>query len=181
VLMRCPWDAAISEPDNGAPHVIPTHFAVDGDTLLVHLARPNMVWAAIQARPIVVMSVVDDCAYIPTTWRAKAGGPDEDGVPTSYYSAVQLTCHAEIIDDPQRKTDLLRCECRKPSSTSCDQAIFVDEATGAGLSSYAVLLKIDRFGQRFQRRGCVQGAMRAMLIVVGLVCAGSAADGTGSR
>jgi nitroimidazol reductase NimA-like FMN-containing flavoprotein (pyridoxamine 5'-phosphate oxidase superfamily) len=122
-----PWDGAISEtewrdwlaaghdfgqlavndPGNGAPHVIPTHFAVDGDTLLVHLARPNKVWAAIQARPIVVMSVVDDYAYIPTTWRAKAG-PDEDGVPTSYYSAVQLTCHAEIVDDPQRKAELLR-------------------------------------------------------------------------
>jgi transcriptional regulator len=123
-----PWDGAISEtewrdwlaaghdfgqlavndPDNGAPHVIPTHFAVDGDTLLVHLARPNKVWAAIQARPTVVMSVVDDYAYVPTTWRAKAGGPDEDGVPTSYYSAVQLTCHAEIVDDPQRKAELLR-------------------------------------------------------------------------
>ena len=99
---------AVSDPGNGAPHVIPTHFVVDGDTLLVHLARPNKVWAAIQARPTVVMSVIDDYAYIPTTWRAKAGGPDEDGVPTSYYSAVQLTCHAQIVDDPQRKAELLR-------------------------------------------------------------------------
>jgi transcriptional regulator len=76
-----PWDGAISETewrdwlaghdfgqlavndlDNGAPHVIPTHLAVDSDTLLVHLARPNKFWAAIQARPIVVMSVVDDYA-----------------------------------------------------------------------------------------------------------------------
>ncbi len=81
---------------------------MDGDTLLVHLARPNKVWAAILARPTVVMSVADDYAYIPRTWRAKAGGPDEDGVPTSYYSAVQLTCHAEIIDDPHRKAELLR-------------------------------------------------------------------------
>ena len=53
------------------------------------------------------MSVVDDYAYIPTMWRAKAGGPDEDGVPTSYYSAVQLTCHAEIVVT-QRKAELLR-------------------------------------------------------------------------
>jgi transcriptional regulator len=29
-------------------------------------------------------------------------------VPTSYYTAVQLTCHAEIVDDPQRKAELLR-------------------------------------------------------------------------
>jgi transcriptional regulator len=70
---------AVNDPDNGAPHVIPTHFVIDGDTLLVHLARPNKIWAAIQARPTVVMSVIDDYAYIPTTWRAKAGGPDEDG------------------------------------------------------------------------------------------------------
>jgi transcriptional regulator len=54
------------------------------------------------------MSLVDDYAYFPTTWRAKAGGPDEDGVPTSYYSAVQLTCHAQIVDDPQDKAELLR-------------------------------------------------------------------------
>ena len=85
-----PWDAAISDtewrnwlaghdfgvlavgdPGNGAPHVIPTHFAVDGDTLLVHLARPSKVWAAIQARPTVVMSVIDDYSYIPTTQPAE--------------------------------------------------------------------------------------------------------------
>ena len=39
------------------------------------------------------------------------------------------------------------------------------------VSSDAVLLKIDRFGQRFQRRGAVQGAVRPVLIVVGLVLA----------
>ena len=34
----------------------------------------------------------------------------------------------------------------KTSSTSCDQAIFVDQATDASLSSDAVVLKVDRFG-----------------------------------
>jgi hypothetical protein len=59
----------------------------------------------------------------------------------------------------------------KTSSMSCDQAIFVDQATDTSVSSDAVLLKIDRFGQRFQRRGAVQGAVRAVLIVVGRVLA----------
>src|SRR3979411_1667181 len=59
----------------------------------------------------------------------------------------------------------------KTSSKSCDQAIFVDQATGASLSSDAVPLKIDRFGQRFQRRGAVQGPVRPVLVVVGLVLA----------
>jgi len=34
----------------------------------------------------------------------------------------------------------------KTSSTSRDQAVFVDQAADAGLFSDAVLLKIDRFG-----------------------------------
>src|ERR1039457_6989857 len=56
-------------------------------------------------------------------------------------------------------------------STSCDQAIFVDCAADASVSPDAALVKIDRFGQRFQRRSCAQGAMRPMLIVVDLVLA----------
>ena len=59
----------------------------------------------------------------------------------------------------------------KTSSKSCDQVIFVDQATGASVSSDAVLLKMDRFGQRFQRRSAVQRAVRPMLIMVGLVVA----------
>ena len=44
-----------------------------------------------------------------------------------------------------------------------------DRATSVSLSSDAVLLKVDRFTQRFRRRGAVQGAVRAVLIVVDLV------------
>src|ERR1035438_5078457 len=59
----------------------------------------------------------------------------------------------------------------KTSSTSCDQAIFVDQATDASVSSDAVLLKIDRFGQLLQRRGAVQRAVRPVLVMVDLVLA----------
>jgi hypothetical protein len=34
----------------------------------------------------------------------------------------------------------------RTSSTSCDEAVFVDHATDASVSSDAVLLKVDRFG-----------------------------------
>jgi transcriptional regulator len=126
-----PWDAALDDEEwrtwladghdfgqlvvNGLPGqppvVIPTHFSVDdgpdGTVLLVHLARPNPVWRNIEADPQVVVAVVDDYAYVPTTWRARAGGPDEDGVPTSYYAALQLRCRAEVVDDPAAKAELL--------------------------------------------------------------------------
>lgn len=54
------------------------------------------------------MAVADDYAYIPSTWGAKVGHPDDDGVPTSYYAAVQFTCQAEIVDAPHDKAELLR-------------------------------------------------------------------------
>lgn len=99
----------VVDGDPEPPLVIPTHFcAGDEQTVLVHLARPNPVWPAIARSPLVVLSVVDDYAYIPATWRAKDGIPPEDGVPTSYYAAVQFTCRAELVDDPEAKAELLR-------------------------------------------------------------------------
>jgi transcriptional regulator len=75
-----------------APLVLPSHFALAGGELLLHLARPNPVWPHLQAAIEVRLAVTGDYAYIPTYWRANAGGPDEDGVPTSYYTTVQFVC-----------------------------------------------------------------------------------------
>lgn len=90
-----------------APLMVPTHFTIDGDDILLHLARPNPVWAHLEAASEVRLAVIGDYAYIPTYWRAKAGGPDEDGVPTSYYSAVQFVCRPTVIDDPHSKAQIL--------------------------------------------------------------------------
>ncbi|MEU6713970.1 FMN-binding negative transcriptional regulator [Nonomuraea sp. NPDC046802] len=120
-----PWDAAHDETEwrswlathdfgqlaangvnGGPPMVVPTHFVFDGDReIVLHLARPNPIWAALEANPTVVVSVHDDYAFIPGTWRSDS--PDE-GVPTSYYATVQLTCRAEIVDDKEAKAKILR-------------------------------------------------------------------------
>ncbi|MGR6913416.1 FMN-binding negative transcriptional regulator [[Actinomadura] parvosata] len=120
-----PWDAAQDDEEwrswlrtrdfgqiavNGvagaAPVVVPTHFFYDGDAeVLLHLARPNPIWAALDANPVAVVSVHDDYAYIPTSWRSDS---PETGVPTSYYAAVQLVCRAEIVDDKEGKAEILR-------------------------------------------------------------------------
>jgi len=122
-----PWDAALDDAEwqawlaeghdfgqlcvNGLPGrpplVVPTHFTRDGQDLLVHLARPNPVWEAIERDPNVVLAVVGDYAFVPGPWRAKAGSPPREGVPTSYYTAVQFLCRAHIVDDAQAKADLL--------------------------------------------------------------------------
>jgi transcriptional regulator len=93
-----------------APLLLPLHFTLAGDDLLVHLARPNPVWAHLEAAAEVRLAVTGDYAYIPTYWRAKAGGPDEDGVPTSYYSSVQFVCHPTVVDDPEGKAQILAAQ-----------------------------------------------------------------------
>jgi len=93
-----------------APLALPTHFTVAGHELLMHLARPNPVWRHLEAAAEVRLSVIGDYAYIPTYWRAKAGGPDEDGVPTSYYAAVQFVCRPTVVDDPQGKAEILAAQ-----------------------------------------------------------------------
>lgn len=90
-----------------APLVVPAHFTLAGDDLLLHLARPNPVWPHLEAAAQVRLAVVGDYAYVPSYWRAKAGGPDEDGVPTSYYTSVQFVCRPTVVDDPQGKVDIL--------------------------------------------------------------------------
>lgn len=123
-----PWDAALDDAEwqtwiadghdfgqlavNGlpgqAPAVVPTHFTTDDGRLLIHFARPNPVWKAIEHDPNVTFTVIGDYAFIPGPWRARPDIPPTDGVPTSYYAAVQFICRAHIIDDPEDKADLLR-------------------------------------------------------------------------
>ena len=93
-----------------APLALPTHFSVVGEEVLFHLARPNPVWVHLEAAAEVRLAVTGDYAYIPTYWRAKAGGPDEDGVPTSYYAAVQFVCRPTVVDDPEGKAEILAAQ-----------------------------------------------------------------------
>jgi transcriptional regulator len=93
-----------------APLLLPVHFTVAGEELLLHLARPNPVWPHLAVADEVRLGVIGDYAYIPTYWRARAGGPAEDGVPTSYYAAVQFVCRPTVVDDPPGKAGILAAQ-----------------------------------------------------------------------
>ncbi len=93
-----------------APLVLPTHFTLAGEELLVHLARPNPVWPHLEAAGEVRLVVVGDYAYVPGYWRADVGGPEENGVPTSYYAAVQFVCRPVVVDDPPGKAEILAAQ-----------------------------------------------------------------------
>ena len=102
---------AVSNRDpSRAPLLLPLHFTALGDELLLHLARPNPVWPHLEAATEVRLAVTGDYAYIPSYWRAAAGAPESDGVPTSYYASVQFVCKPTIVDDAQGKVDVLTAQ-----------------------------------------------------------------------
>ncbi|KUM86986.1 MULTISPECIES: FMN-binding negative transcriptional regulator [Streptomyces] len=100
---------AVNGPAGEPPFVQPLHFVHDParGEVLTHLARPNPLWAALEANPDCLLSVVDDYAYVPGPWQADPDGPSEHGTPTSFYAAVQLRCRAYLVDDPAEKAALL--------------------------------------------------------------------------
>jgi len=102
---------AVNNSDSSlAPLLLPLHFTVLGDELLLHLARPNPVWPHLEASQQVRLAVTADYAYIPSYWRAALDAPESDGVPTSYYASVQFVCTPTIVDDPQGKVDVLSAQ-----------------------------------------------------------------------
>jgi transcriptional regulator len=99
---------AANGPDGAAPVLAPTPFLYEGGSeVLLHLARPNPIWAAIEADPRLTLAVTDDYAFIPGPWRPPADTPPEDGVPTAYYTSIHLVGTATVVDDPTQKSALL--------------------------------------------------------------------------
>jgi transcriptional regulator len=122
-----PWDTATDEDEwrgfvvaqgfgqliasgrgRDVPVVVPTQFVLDGDTVLLHLARPNPVWCAIDENPLVLLSIAGDWAYVPSAWKAIGDEDPALGVPTTYYAAAQLRCAATVVDDDPGKLEILR-------------------------------------------------------------------------
>ncbi|GAA0672900.1 FMN-binding negative transcriptional regulator [Kitasatospora atroaurantiaca] len=94
---------AANGPAGSGPVLVPTHFVLDAELgeILLHLATPNPLWAAVRADPHVTLSVTDDYAFAPGHWRG------EPGTPTSYYASVQFSCSAEIVEDAAGKAEIL--------------------------------------------------------------------------
>jgi transcriptional regulator len=139
-----PWDAGTSERqwvefvrtqgfgqlvasgrDREVPIISPTQYAlVSPSEVVLHLARPNPIWDAIDENPAVVLSVAGDWAYVPGAWRAAADVDPSMGIPTTYYAAVQLICTAAYTDEPGGKASILRAQLgvTEPDSGIVDPA-----------------------------------------------------------
>jgi transcriptional regulator len=94
-----------------APFAVPTHFTlVSPQLVLCHLARPNPVWPHLERAKTVRFAVTDTDAYVPGHLRISGDQQPEHGVPTSYFSTVQLVCEVRIVDDETEKAALLETQ-----------------------------------------------------------------------
>lgn len=128
-----PWDAPLADEEiwsfvraqgfghlvapgrRELPVVVPTQFIVDSTAgpqprVLLHLARPNPLWSALEESPTVLLSVAGDWAYVPSAWKALADEDPALGIPTTYYAAAQLVADAEMVDDEAGKLAILRAQ-----------------------------------------------------------------------
>jgi transcriptional regulator len=125
-----PWDAPLSDDEwiafvkaqgfghlvaagrgREVPVVVPTQFHLaDPRTVVLHLARPNPIWDALEENPTVLLSVAGDWAYVPAAWKAIGDEDPRLGIPTTYYAAAQLIATATVVDDPAEKAEILRAQ-----------------------------------------------------------------------
>ncbi|MEY9877043.1 transcriptional regulator [Streptacidiphilus sp. MAP12-33] len=143
-----PWLAArdfgtlaVNGTDGASPVLVPTHFLYEGgDEVVLHLARPNPFWKALAANPRLTLAVTDDYAFIPGTWRATPDMDPDHGVPTSYYSSVQLIGAGTVVDDPAEKGALLARQFARFQPESKAEPIIPGEGPfGRMLSSIRLL------------------------------------------
>jgi transcriptional regulator len=99
---------AVGAAPGQAPIMVPTHFVLRGDEILIHLHKVNDALPLLEANKKVSLSVIGDYAFIPGTWRAKDPNNLQHGVPTSYYAAVNFECEPTVVSDPNEVAAIIQ-------------------------------------------------------------------------
>jgi transcriptional regulator len=150
------------------PVVVPTQYVLDDSPIdvstdvpdvLLHLARPNPIWAALEESPTVLLSVSGDWAYVPSAWKAVGEEDPALGIPTTYYAAAQLLGDAEVLDDDTAKLDVLRRQLAvlEPDVAHADPSVHVRRLPGIR----AIRIRVREFAGKFKYGGNVDAAHRA--------------------
>ena len=152
--------------DRDVPVVVPTQYVLAGTTVWLHLVRANPVFEALAENPRVVLSVADDWAFIPSTWKAIGDEDPALGIPTTYYGAVQLVGTAVVHDEraaPGTVAAILRRQLRafQPELDVADPA----EAHAAKLRGIlGVEIRVERVSAKFKYGGNVDEAHRRAVV-----------------
>jgi len=108
---------------NQAPILVPTHFTLVENEILLHLHKVNDALPILEAGAHVSFSIFGDYAYIPGPWRAKPGDDSTNGVPTSYYSAVNFVCRPAVISEPAGIAEIINAQMADIQSEGGSKAV----------------------------------------------------------
>ena len=143
------------------PVVVPTQLLLRGDEVVLHLARANPVWAAIEENPVVLVSVAGDWAYIPSSWKAVGDEDPRLGIPTTYYAAVQLVGVATVVDDAAGVAEVLRLQL---GDLQPEEDVVDPSEHGARLRAIRGLrVRVDEVRAKLKYGGNVDGAHRTAI------------------
>lgn len=153
-------------PSRALPVVVPTQFVLDGDVVWLHLVRANPVFAALAENPRAVLSVANDWAFIPSSWKVI---DDEDptlGIPTTYYGAVQFTGTATVHDErtsPGSVAAILRRQLAtfQPDVTVADPG---QAHVAALVGILGIEIRVETVSAKFKYGGNVDEAHRRAVV-----------------
>jgi transcriptional regulator len=151
-------------PGRDLPVVVPTQFVLDERTVWLHLVRANPIFAALAENPRVLLSVADDWAFIPSSWKAVGDEDPTLGIPTTYYGAVQLSGSATVHDErtaPGSVAAILRRQLAtfQPDVDVADPGQ-AHEAKLLGILGVSVDIDVERVSAKFKYGGNVDGPHR---------------------
>ena len=153
-------------PERDVPVVVPTQFVLEGDTVWLHLVRANPVFDALAENPRAVLSVADDWAFIPSSWKAIGEEDPALGIPTTYYGAVQLVGRATVHDertDPGAVGNILRRQLAtfQPAEAVANPA---EAHTAKLLGILGIEIRVESVSTKFKFGGNVDEAHRRAVI-----------------
>jgi transcriptional regulator len=153
-------------PDRELPVVVPTQFVLAGRTVWLHLVRANPVFDALAENRRVLLSVADDWAFIPSSWKAIGEEDPALGIPTTYYGAVQLTGTATVHDErtaPGHVAAVLRRQLAafQPDIDVADPS---DAHAAKLLGILGIELRVEQVTAKFKYGGNVDEAHRRAVV-----------------
>jgi transcriptional regulator len=149
-------------PGRDMPVVVPTQFVLAGDTVWLHLVRANPVFDALTENRRVLLSVADDWAFIPSSWKAVGDEDPALGIPTTYYGAVQLVGAATVHDERTSPGSVAAILRRQLTAFQPDVEV-ADPGETHGAKLFGILgleVRIERVTAKFKYGGNVDDAHR---------------------
>ena len=132
----------------------------------MHLVRANPVFAALAERSSVVLSVADDWAFIPSSWKAIGAEDPALGIPTTYYGAVQMTGTATVHDERTSPGSVAAILRRQLAAFQPREVVGDPEATHPAklLGILRIEIRVESVSAKFKYGGNVDEAHRRVVM-----------------